>query len=55
MVYEHRDDPPESWRTWKGKRIHSLRRCYAGIVRNGLSLLEEDVEPRLDETAEYYN
>jgi hypothetical protein len=44
MVYEHRDDPPASWNTWKGKKIPRYRRCYAGIVSNGLPLLK-DAEP----------
>jgi hypothetical protein len=43
MVYEHRDEPPESWNTWKGKKVARYRRCYAGIVSNGLPLLK-DVE-----------
>jgi hypothetical protein len=41
MIYEHRDEPPESWRTWKGKRIPTYRRCHAGIVKHGLPLLKD--------------
>lgn len=41
MVYEHRDEPPEAWNTWNGKKIPRYRRCYAGIVRNGLPLLND--------------
>lgn len=44
MVYEHRDELPVSWSTWKGKRIPRYRRCHAGIVRNGLPLLKEENE-----------
>lgn len=44
MIYEHRDEPPESWRTSKGRKIPTYRRCYAGIVRNGLPLLKEEVK-----------
>jgi hypothetical protein len=51
MVYEHRDEPPESWRTWKGKKIPALRRCYAGIVSNSLPFLKEETETgHIDET-----
>jgi hypothetical protein len=41
MVYEHREERPESWNTWKGKKIPRYRRCYAGIVSNGLPLLKD--------------
>jgi hypothetical protein len=44
MVYEHRDEHPASWRTWRGKKIPTYRRCYAGIVRNGLPLLNDNVD-----------
>lgn len=48
MVYEHRDEPPISWSTWKGKRIPKYRRCHAGIVRNGLPLLNDNSRDESD-------
>jgi hypothetical protein len=52
MVYEHREEPPESWNTWKGKKIPRYRRCYAGIVSNGLPLLK-DAESRNNSLKNY--
>jgi hypothetical protein len=48
MVYEHRDELPTMWRTWKGKKIPTYRRCHAGIVRNGLPLLKDKTNTESD-------
>jgi hypothetical protein len=44
IVYEHREEPPASWNLFKGKKVPRYRRCYTGVIRDGLPFLEEKEE-----------
>ena len=44
IVYEHRDEGPIRELTCKGKKRFAYRRCYTGVILDGLPLIKEDEE-----------
>jgi hypothetical protein len=44
IVYEHRDEGPIREFIYRGKKSASYRRCYTGVIREGLPFLEEKEE-----------
>ena len=41
IVFEHRDEGPTREFICRGKKSATYRRCYTGVIRDGLPFLEE--------------
>ena len=44
IVYEHRDEGPIREFIYRGKKSATYRRCYTGVIRDGLPILQEKEE-----------